>query len=95
MLKGLWDGLGVQQSTRCQVEDKEKDLKCEVRLSMQKECGKTPRQVWEDNGGTIILARHVGSIVRGRSSTTLIPMFHFPSSASIVHMGLVRDSFDS
>jgi hypothetical protein len=26
MLKGLGDGLGVQQSARCQVEDKEKDL---------------------------------------------------------------------
>jgi hypothetical protein len=35
LLKGLWDGLGVQQSARCQVEDREKDLECEVRPSVQ------------------------------------------------------------
>ena len=35
LLKGLWDGLGVQQSARCQVEGREKDLECEVRPSVQ------------------------------------------------------------
>ena len=45
----------VQQCARCQVEDREKDLEHEVRLSVQKECGMTPRQVQEDNRGTIFL----------------------------------------
>ena len=35
LLMGLWDGLGVQQSARYQVEDREKDLECEVRPSVQ------------------------------------------------------------
>ena len=35
LLKGLWDGLGVQHSARYQVEDREKDLECEVRPSVQ------------------------------------------------------------
>jgi hypothetical protein len=40
LLKGLWDGLGVQQGTHCcQVKDRGKDLKCEVRLSVQKNVG--------------------------------------------------------
>jgi hypothetical protein len=40
LLKGLWDGLGVQQGACCcQVEDREKDLECEVRPSVQKNVG--------------------------------------------------------
>jgi hypothetical protein len=41
LLKGLWDGLGVQRSVCCcQVEDREKDLEREVRPSVQKNVGR-------------------------------------------------------